>query len=228
MGKDDPYLRSRGIRMPKHPRFTTGMIRRALREGTYETRECEAVLRVTRPGDRVLEFGGGLGYVSTLVAVRRAPSRIVTVEANPDLIPYIRSVHEANGVSCATLHHGVVAAESGGDRPFHVRHNLLGSSAESDTDPASITACHAVPRLGAAELVAQERPDILVCDIEGAEAEALSAADWSGLRAAVIELHPQWIGPAGVRAVFDAMHRGGLTFFPKASHGKVTTFLRDW
>jgi hypothetical protein len=28
--------------------------------------------------------------------------------------------------------------------------------------------------------------------------------------------------------VFDAMHRGGLPYFPKASEGKVVTFRRAW
>jgi hypothetical protein len=69
---------------------------------------------------------------------------------------------------------------------------------------------------------------VLVCDIEGAEAELLPAGDWSGLRAAVVELHPQWIGQAGVQAVFDAMQRAGLTYFPRASQAKVVTFRKGW
>ena len=56
----------------------------------------------------------------------------------------------------------------------------------------------------------------------------LPGADLSCLRAAVIELHPQWIGQDGVQKVFDAMHRAGLTYFPRASEGKVVTFLKGW
>jgi hypothetical protein len=85
-----------------------------------------------------------------------------------------------------------------------------------------------VPQRPLAEALAEARPTVLVCDIEGAEATLLPEGDWSCLRLAVIELHPQWIGQAGVQAVFDAMHRAGLTYFPKASEGKVVTFRRGW
>lgn len=111
-GARSPFLLSRGLRIPKHPQITIGRIRGALRDGTYERKECDAVTRVVRPGDRVLELGGGIGYVSALLAV--------------------------------------------------------------------------------------------------------------------IELHPRWIGQSGVQAVFDTMHRAGLTYFPKASEGKVVTFRRGW
>ena len=78
------------------------------------------------------------------------------------------------------------------------------------------------------EELARVAPTVLICDIEGAEADLLPAADLSGLRAAIVEVHPQWIGQAGVQAVFDAMNRGGLSYFPKASEGKVVTFRKGW
>ena len=77
-------------------------------------------------------------------------------------------------------------------------------------------------------MLEEVRPEVLICDIEGGEAELLPAGDWSSLRAAVIELHPQWIGQSGVQAVFDAMQGAGLSYFPRASHGKVVTFRRGW
>ncbi len=44
----------------------------------------------------------------------------------------------------------------------------------------------------------------------------------------MIELHPQWIGATGVRDVFDAMHRAGLTYYPRWSYRKVIVFRREW
>ena len=52
-------------------------------------------MRVARAGDTVLELGGGIGYMSTLLAVKTR-ARVVSFEANPALIDYIRSVHAAN------------------------------------------------------------------------------------------------------------------------------------
>ncbi|KUF11428.1 FkbM family methyltransferase [Pseudoponticoccus marisrubri] len=223
-----PFIRSRGLKIPKHPQLTTGRVRGALREGTYERKECDAVMRVVTAGDRVLELGGGIGYMSTLLSVKKQVAQVVTYEANPALIPYIREVHGANGVDNVDLRNALLAPEDGPPVPFHLRRNFLASSMDLAADPDSVTETVPVMRHAIGPVLADLAPDVLVCDIEGAEAELLPAGDWSSLRAAIIELHPQWIGAAGVRAVFDAMHAAGLTYFPKASEAKVVTFRRAW
>lgn len=223
-----PFIRSRGLKIPKHPQITTGRIRGALREGLYERKECDAVMRVVREGDRVLELGGGIGYMSTLLSVRKKVASVVSYEANPALVPYIRSVHAANGVDNVDLRNALLSPEAGAPVDFHVRRNFLGSSLDRDSDPETIVNTVQIPRHGLREVLAETTPDVLVCDIEGAEADLLPAADWSGLRVAVIELHPQWIGQSGVQAVFDAMQRAGLSYFPKASEAKVVTFRKGW
>ena len=227
-GSRSPFIRSRGLNIPKHPELTTGRTRGALRDGLYERKECDAVMRVAREGDRVLELGGGIGYMSTLLSVRKKVARVVSYEANPTLIPYIRSVHAANGVENVDLRNALLAPQAGGPMPFHIRKNFLGSSMDGSVDPESIVETVAIEQHALGDVLTVETPDVLVCDIEGAEAALLPAGDWSGLRAAVIELHPQWIGQAGVQAIFDTFQRAGLTYFPKASEAKVVTFLKDW
>ncbi|CUH77022.1 FkbM family methyltransferase [Tropicibacter naphthalenivorans] len=223
-----PYIMSRGMRIPKHPQITRGRVRGALRDDLYERKECDAVMRVVQPGDRVLELGGGLGYMSTLLSVKKGVSRVISYEANPALIPYIRQVHEANGVTNVEVRNALLSPQAGEPVPFYVRRNFLGSSMDREADVNSITAEHMIERHALAPVLQELCPDVLVCDIEGAEADLIPAGDWSGLRAAIIELHPQWIGQTGVQAVFDAMHKAGLTYFPKASEAKVVTFRRGW
>lgn len=224
----DPYISSRGLKIPKHPQITRGRIRGALKKNAYERKECDAVMRVVREGDRVLELGGGIGYMSTLLSVRKRVASVVSYEANPALIPYIRSVHAANGVTNVDLRNALLAPRAGDPVPFYIRRNFLASSLDRDADPDSVTEAVEIVQHPVGPVLEAEKPDVLVCDIEGAEAELLPAADWSCLRAAVIELHPQWIGQSGVQAVFDAMHRAGLTYFPRASEAKVVTFRKDW
>ncbi|MFP4328004.1 MAG: FkbM family methyltransferase, partial [Paracoccaceae bacterium] len=220
--------RSRGMKFPKHPQFTTGQVRGALRQDTYERRESEAVLRVVEEGDTVLELGAGLGYMSTLVAISAPGTTIHAFEANPALIPYIREVHAANGVADrVTVHNALLAARKSKPVPFYVRENFLGSSLDKDA-AGGVIETHEIEVRGFGATLRELKPDILVCDIEGAEADLLPAADLSRLRAAVVELHPQWIGQAGVQAVFDAMHKAGLTYFPKTSNAKVVTFRKNW
>lgn len=227
-GPKSPFIKSRGLRIPKHPQITTGRVRGALREGTYERKECDAVARVVQEGDTVLELGGGIGYMSTLLSVTKKVARVVTYEANPALIPYIASVHEANDVRNVEVRNALLTATGGAPVVFHIRQNFLGSSLDAGTDPGSIVESVPVEQHRLGDVLPEVAPDVLVCDIEGAEADVLPAGDWSSLRCAIIELHPQWIGQSGVQAVFDAMHRAGLTYFPKASEAKVVTFRRGW
>ena len=93
------FIHSRGMKFPDDPAILRGRIRKLLRQNAYEAKESEAALRVVREGDRVIELGGGVGYMSTLVASKRNVASVHSFEANPNLIPYIRRVHAANGLS---------------------------------------------------------------------------------------------------------------------------------
>jgi FkbM family methyltransferase len=224
----NPFLSSRGMKIPKHPQLTTGNVRVSLKEGVYERKECDAVMRVVRPGTRVLELGGGIGYMSTLLSVKKKVASVTTYEANPTLIPYIRSVHEANEVTNVEVRNALLSPEAGDPVPFYIRKSFLGSSMDPDVEPENIVSTEMVARHAIGTVLEDVKPEVLVCDIEGAEADLLPAADWSGLEAAIIELHPQWIGQKGVQAVFDCMQKAGLTYFPKASEGKVVCFRKGW
>lgn len=231
-GTDDfapkrPFLFSHGLKFPKHPQFIRGPVRGALRENRYELKETQAALRIVRRDDVVLELGGGLGYMSTLVAARCKVREVHVFEANPQLIEYMTSVHAANGIENATIHHALLAEKAGDPVPFYVRENFLASSLDKDA-MGGVIAQEQVEVRGVQDTLDQIKPSVLICDIEGAEAHVLPAGDFQGLRAAIIETHPQWIGQKGVQAVFDTMQAAGLTYFPKASDGKVVTFLKDW
>lgn len=220
------FVMSRGMRFPKDPRFIKGRLRSALRQNRYEAKETEAVLRVVRPDDVVIELGAGIGYMSTLVATKRAVRSVHAFEANPHLIPYIRSVHAANGLENAHVTHGILGA-SEGHVDFHVRGNLLSSSMMPFDDDQEVET-HKVEVLDAAEVFATVQPTVLICDIEGAEQDLIPTLDLSNLRAAVVELHPQWIGPEGVNKVFRAFMDAGLAYYHRGSTNKVVSFRRAW
>lgn len=222
-------VRSRGLRFPNDPAILIPRIRQSLRKDAYEKLESEAVMKVARAGDTVLELGGGIGYMSTLIAVKQPVTAVHSFEANPHLIDYIHRVHAENDVTNVTVHNALLAPKASDPVDFYVRKNLLASSLDrTATDEAAISSVEKVAVRDINATFAEIRPSVLVCDIEGAEADILPALDYDALRAAVIELHPQWIGPEGVRAVFDAMHRAGLTYYPRWSYRKVIVFRRAW
>lgn len=222
-------VRSRGLRFPADPAILTPRIRQSLRKNAYEKLESDAVLKVARAGDTVLELGAGIGYMSSLIASKRPVTAIHSFEANPNLINYIQRVHAENGITNVTVHNALLGPKAADPVDFYVRKNLLASSLDKTaTDESEIVSTERVAVHDINDTFAAIRPSVLVCDIEGAEADILPALDYDGLRAAVIELHPQWIGPEGVRAVFEAMHGAGLTYFPRWSHRKVVVFRRSW
>ncbi len=221
------FLRSRGIRIPPHPQLIQGKIRRLLRTDQYERKECAAVLRVLNKDDVVIELGAGIGYMSTLMSTKNRAREVHAFEANPTLLDYIATLHQANNVTNVTVHNALLAPQDADPVDFYVREDFLASSMERD-NADGIVSVEKIEVRNINSVLDQIKPTALVCDIEGAEAGLLPGADLSCLRAAVIELHPQWIGQDGVQKVFDAMHRAGLTYFPRASEGKVVTFLKGW
>jgi FkbM family methyltransferase len=224
----DPFIISKGMKFPKDGHFITGKLRGALRENRYEAKETSCVLKLVRDGDTVIELGAGIGYMSTLVATRRKIKNVFAFEANPNLIPYIQSVYAANNLTNAHVVHGILGKRNGSSN-FYVRRNLLSSSmAPLDEDTEETTQKVKVDVLNAGHVFKEIKPDILIADIEGAEATLLPQLDLTGLRGAMIELHPQHIGPEGVNAVFRAMMDAGLAYYARASTHKVISFRRAW
>ena len=220
------FIHSRGMKFPDDPAILRGRIRKLLRQNAYEAKESEAALRVVREGDRVIELGGGVGYMSTLVASKRNVASVHSFEANPNLIPYIRRVHAANGLSNAHVTNAILGPAPG-KADFYVRDRILSSSLTRfiDEDPPE---AHQIDVLDAAQVFAALTPSVLICDIEGAEVDLIPNLPLDTLRAAIIELHPQWIGPDGVNKVFAAFMRAGMAYYHRSSHNKVVAFRRSW
>ena len=78
-----------------------------LAKGRYEWGEARFGARVIAHGDTVLELGAGIGFVSSYIRQHSAAARIVCVEANPQLIPYIEEVHRINDIQNTVVINGV-------------------------------------------------------------------------------------------------------------------------
>ncbi|MGC1505667.1 MAG: FkbM family methyltransferase [Sulfitobacter sp.] len=220
------FIMSRGMKFPRHPEIIQGKIRRMLRRGVYEHKESEAALRVVREGDVVVELGGGIGYMSTLVSTKRKVDSVHVFEANATLIPYMKSVHAANGVTNAHVTNAILGPRAG-KVDFYVRDPMLGSSMEildGEVNPPAVK----VDVLNAQPTLKAIGANVLICDIEGAEVDLIPSIDLTGLRAAIIETHPQWIGPEGINKVFRAFMDAGLAYYHRGSEGKVIAFRKSW
>lgn len=220
------FFFSRGLKFPRNYTILTQKMRGLLRNDNYERKETEAALKVVTQDDVVLELGGGVGYMSTLIAKKCKAKEVHTFEANPGLIPYIKAVHAANNVDNVHVTNALLGTRKG-KANFYIRPNPLGSSMEIlEDEPHS--SVETIDVVNAKTAFDQIKPTILICDIEGAEAHLIPQLPLDGLRGAILELHPQWIGQDGVQAVFNAMAAANLTYYAKASEGKVVTFLKGW
>lgn len=224
--KAAPFIRARGVRFPKDADLITPRIRASLRGATYEARAADTVLKLVQPDDRVLELGAGIGFLSALMATKSKASAVHAVEAHPDLCAYGQKMLAANDIKTVTLHQGVLGSRKG-DVAFFQRRNILTSSL-TQRDGAQAGTEVKAKVLNPKTLMKQAKPTVLICDIEGAEAEALKLLDLGGLRAAVVKMHPQWIGEDGVRAVFETLMQAGLTYFPRRSSGTLVCFRKGW
>lgn len=214
-----------GVAVPGSRYMSEARIAR-INAARYEGDEIAAALAIVRDGDRVLELGAGLGIVGGVIAHNRAIERMISFEANPNLIPVARSLYALNGLTTVELRNQLVL--SGPDQPaslsFHLHSSYLGSSLLLGAAQSKQTVD--IPTVDWAEVVAELRPTVLVMDIEGGELDLLTHADLSGLRAVVLELHPNAYGREGHSACRRFLRRAGLVRVPSLCRRDVFAFAR--
>lgn len=214
-----------GVKLATEPGVLAGRLREALLGGWYELEESRHVPGLVRPGDRVLELGAGLGYVTTVLARCPEVESVVSVEANPQLARLAARTVALNGVAGKVTVHNSVAlpAPTTAAVPFYVRHEFWASSLDAD---AAYVREITVPVLDIDALIAEHRPTLLVIDIEGGEVELLERAELGGVRRVFAELHQGPIGREGMRRVFSAMASRYFHYDQDHSEGSVVLFSR--
>jgi FkbM family methyltransferase len=150
-------------------------VRSDVRSGAY----CADVLRLLPeaivPGDRVLVIGAGLGVVSTLVARHEGVDRVIAVEANTALIPYLIRAHALNGVSEVEIVNAVLAEGKKGRVPFFARRDLRTSSLlPHDRSWQQVIM---VPFMDLNLILAEERISLVISNIPVVSARLLAQAE---------------------------------------------------
>jgi len=204
------------------PHACTGRMRRSLYAERYERHEAEAVRRCVRAGDVVVEAGACIGYLGLVAARIVGPGNLTLVEANGLLPAWIEANFRANDMVPPRIIHGLVCGPGPPARPFNVSGDLWSSSMMSrdGTSRVEQVACVDIDAL-----LAETGASVLVCDIEGAEAELIRGCEFPQLRVLIMEFHPsRWpdLDVAGARA---ALARRG--FRPAGVFGgEVFVFCR--
>lgn len=220
----EPPLQLAGVLIPPDPAVITPAIRDAILSGRFEAEESAQIPDIVRPGDRVLEIGAGIGFISTLLSRQPRVSRVVAVEANPHIINYMTELHTLNRVRKVRRIHAVLSNAPAPTATFYLRRDFWMGSLSAGPNPYFATV--EVPTLSLDALLREEGIDLIVCDIEGAESFLFDGADLTGVDRLWIETHDHVTGLSGVRRLFTTMAAQGFVYDPRHSLGSVILFQR--
>jgi len=213
----------RGLAVPVSEHMPVPILMQIL-EDDYERPELLAAKGMIKDGDHVLEMGTGLGIVSGLISRMAKGVEILSFEANPNLLPHIADLHRMNDITNVSVTHAMLephpAAET---RRFHI-HQYFAEGSIYRTEMSEDTI--EIPVADLNVVISEFKPTVLVCDIEGAEEVALPDGDLSGLRALVLELHPNIVSRAGMKRIFDACVTANLYPRVELSTQQVIAFER--
>lgn len=223
--KDTTVIAYNGVQLAIEPGVIAGRLQEALAGGWYELEESRNVPGLLAPGERVVELGSGLGYVTTVLARSPQVEAVVTIEANPQLSRLVARTVALNGVADKVrVENGVaIPSPAVADMPFHLRHEFWASSLDGSFPYLrSIT----VPVIDLNALIADFRPTLLVVDIEGGEVDLLEQTELGSVRKVFVELHQEAIGRQGMARVFRAMSARYFHYDQFHSEGSVVLFSR--
>lgn len=217
-------LKLHGLTVPITPADVSEVIWTALVKGTYEAKEAYWAVKALRPNDRVLELGGGMGIITSLLA-KVDGVEVIAFEANPDTLRLAERVIEANNVNNVTLSQGLLTAGPPRDFLFYRRNDLWMSSLIEDQGPYLDTI--QIRSLDIDDFIEKERIDVVVMDIEGAERDLLSRAELPGVERVFLEFHDHLYGLGGIKEITRSMAEKGFAYDPRGSSGPCVLFSRD-
>ncbi len=221
----DEVIEIYGVKIPFVQDVITPKIEKPIRNNRYERGECEALARLLRPGDRVLELGAGIGLCSTVAALSEGVAHVTAVEANPALIDVIQETHRINDVGPVDLRNAVVTADPLDSVEFYLRPNFWASSMEPDSRPYDKIID--VPALSLDQLLDETRATVVVCDTEGAELDLFDETDLSGVRLLIVEVHPKVYGNEGIAAIDLGLAEQGFVELPAKKPSSVRIYRRS-
>lgn len=207
-----------GVRLRAVGAGVSRQVMHGLYRETYEEPERLLLGHFLSPSDRVLEVGGGVGFISLLCARVVGVGSVLTYEANAAMGEVIRDNFALNGL-LPNLRNRAITSQ-GGPITFYVAGNIVSSSFYPREGGVPCTV-----ESDALEAVLGEwRPTVLVMDIEGAEIDVLGSSALAGIRAVMVELHPHVTGAAAVDRL--RAHLVKLGFREARTIHKSVLFLR--
>lgn len=167
--------------------LTTFKFRGRFALNLYEAEEARYLKKHLSPKAHVLELGACLGYVSCLVNnILEKKEMQVSLEANPNLIPWIAKNRDANNCKFK-VEHSIVSNQK--SNTFYIHRLIVGGSTKRETPKQTEVNGLTIEEL---EQKHNIKFDTLVMDIEGGELSLLRnfKERISGFKQIFFEIHP--------------------------------------
>jgi len=187
------YVIQRGVRLClDHPAISPWMHQRMFR-GDYEEIEADMLAASIQPGERILEVGGGLGFMAAFACLQAPDVRAVVYEANPGLVQVAEHTKRLNGADFDFR--SAMLGASAGTTEFHVHAAFWASSASHESEDSTTID---VPVHDVNKVLAEQDFTMLVMDIEGGEIDLIPEMQLDTITRVVIETHPAVTGAKSV------------------------------
>jgi FkbM family methyltransferase len=168
--------------------------------------------------DRVVEIGGGIGFVSLLCAKICGPQNVLTYEANSKMVATIQRNYALNNLTPTLRSKAVTASDR--EVTFFISDNIISSSLHERKEGRA----QIIPADPLDEVIAEWKPTALVMDVEGAETSILPASALTGVKKLIMELHPHIVGEAAIADLKGYLQK--LGFAEKRAIHKSSYFAR--
>jgi FkbM family methyltransferase len=159
-------------------------VRSAICRGTYSAGTIRLLRDAVRPGDRVLVIGAGLGVVSTLVAQTPGVERVIAVEADTSLHPYLERVHALNDVPWVETVNAVLGDGAKRRVPFFVRRDIRESSLLPSDDLRQQVMM--VPVMDLNVILTEEQITLVICDLPATSMQLLGQAQLGSVERIIV------------------------------------------
>jgi FkbM family methyltransferase len=194
--------------------------------GRYERFEGRRAKEFVVEGDRVIELGAGLGFLSALIMSTTKVADYQLIEADPRLADVIRRTHELNKVGGpATIRTCVATCDpellDRGEVEFYVGDKFCASSL---LGARKLKLAVTVPVVSLPGLIDENGSNVLIADIEGAESGVFNGTPLGTIERILMEIHPHRINDEGVRKIFRELDTLGFVYDVTASAGAVLGF----
>ena len=222
-GYAEPY----GIKVPFDRRLLTYTMRKILSRWDYETDEVDLALHHLRPGDRILDLGGGIGYVSARLQREGNDVHVTSFEPNPAAARHYRRIMAANDLNNHTLVEGVLGDRGKAETvTFNLHDEFWASSAQRESGRSRPIEVDVVDQH---QWLAEHRYDMLLMDIEGGEGDVIALLQEPVFRVIIMELHADVLGTDKTGAVLDKLGALGYQFTNGTTQAlpSVCVFERD-